>query len=166
MFLRLTQLNQNKNDLLQYRRLNKNSLKAMEGGNEYCNGPDQLIGEELATTLTTTQANGAVKIRRYEKDGFENQYPPLSVPTMLKRAADKYPTNTAMAVKRNGTWAKWTYEEYYKQSQMAAKGFIQLGLQRYHAVCVLGFNCPEWFVSQMGAIIAGGFSVGIYTTNR
>ena len=138
----------------------------MENENKYCNGPDQLIGDELATKLTTTQPDGIVQLRRYEQDGFEKQYPPLSVPTMLKSAAETCPKNTAMAVKRNGSWMKWNYEEYYKQSQMAAKAFIQLGLQRYHAVCILGFNCPEWFISQMGAIMAGGFSVGIYTTNR
>ena len=43
--------------------------------------------------------------------------------------------------------------------------FIKLGLQRFHSVCILGFNSPEWFISQMGGILAGGFSAGIYTTN-
>ena len=71
-----------------------------------------------------------------------------------------------MAVKRNGEWIKWNYEEYYEQSKIAAKAFIHLGLLRFHSVCILGFNSPEWFISQMGAIMAGGFSVGIYTTNR
>ena len=29
----------------------------------------------------------------------------------------------------------------------------------------LGFNSPEWFITQLGAILAGAFSAGIYTTN-
>ena len=30
---------------------------------------------------------------------------------------------------------------------------------------ILGFNAPEWFISQNAAIMAGGFASGIYTTN-
>ena len=132
---------------------------------KYCNGPDQVIGDEAADKLTATLPDQAVKIRRYGEDGFE-KYPPLSVPSMLKNAVEKWPENTAMATKRNGTWTKWTYKQYYEESRIAAKAFIQLGLERFHGVCILGFNAPEWFIAQMGAIIAGGLSVGIYTTDR
>ncbi|NXH22062.1 ACBG2 ligase, partial [Bucco capensis] len=41
----------------------------------------------------------------------------------------------------------------------------QLGLQRFHGVCILGFNSAEWFIADIAAILAGGFAVGIYTTN-
>ena len=70
-----------------------------------------------------------------------------------------------MAVKRNGVWLEYSYQDYYDQSRLAAKAFIKLGLLRFHSVCLLGFNSPEWFIAQMGAIMAGGFSAGIYTTN-
>ena len=132
---------------------------------KYCNGPDQVIGDEVVTELTTTQPDGAVRLRKYDEDGNE-RHQPLSVPTMLKNAAEKWPQNTALAVKRDGSWKKWNYKEYYEQSKVAATAFIELGLERFHGVCILGFNSPEWFISQMGAIMAGGFSVGIYTTNR
>lgn len=36
--------------------------------------------------------------------------------------------------------------DYLNDVRTAAKGFIALGLERYHAVCILGFNTPEWFV--------------------
>ncbi|NXM31783.1 ACBG2 ligase, partial [Oxyruncus cristatus] len=42
---------------------------------------------------------------------------------------------------------------------------LQLGLQRFHGVGILGFNSAEWFIADIGAILAGGFAVGIYTTN-
>ena len=32
-------------------------------------------------------------------------------------------------------------------------------------IIILGFNSPEWFITQLGAIMAGAFSAGIYTTN-
>lgn len=46
-----------------------------------------------------------------------------------------------------------------------AKAFIKLGLEPHNAVGVLAFNCPEWFLSQLGAVHAGGVIAGIYTTN-
>ncbi|KFP91910.1 Long-chain-fatty-acid--CoA ligase ACSBG2, partial [Apaloderma vittatum] len=42
---------------------------------------------------------------------------------------------------------------------------FQLGLERFHGVCILGFNSAEWFIADIGAILAGGFAVGIYSTN-
>ena len=47
----------------------------------------------------------------------------------------------------------------------AAKAFIKLGLARHYTVGIIGFNAPEWFIAQAGAIFAGGLSCGIYTTN-
>jgi len=32
---------------------------------------------------------------------------------------------------------------------------VQLGLEPHHAVGLIGFNAPEWFVSNFGAIFAG-----------
>ncbi len=32
---------------------------------------------------------------------------------------------------------------------------FQAGLERYHAVGIIGFNCPEWFIADLGAIFAG-----------
>ena len=32
-------------------------------------------------------------------------------------------------------------------------------------MCILGFNAPEWVISDVAAIFAGGFAAGIYPTN-
>jgi len=42
---------------------------------------------------------------------------------------------------------------------------VQLGLEMYNGVGIIGFNSVEWFVSDLGAIFAGGLATGIYTTN-
>ena len=39
------------------------------------------------------------------------------------------------------------------------------GLQPASAVCIMGFNAPEWFIADIGSIMAGGIAAGIYTTN-
>ena len=71
-----------------------------------------------------------------------------------------------MRVKREEIWREWTYQQYWDEAKIVAKAFIKLGLQPRHSVCILGFNSPEWFLAQLGAIIAGGISSGIYTTNK
>ena len=43
---------------------------------------------------------------------------------------------------------------------------MHLGLNRFESVSILGFNSPEWLIANNGAIAAGGFAAGIYTTNE
>ena len=32
---------------------------------------------------------------------------------------------------------------------------LQLGLEPYHGVCILGSNSPEWHIANMAAIMSG-----------
>ena len=41
-----------------------------------------------------------------------------------------------------------------------AKAFIALGLEPKRSVAILGFNAPEWFFSDIGAVFAGGIATG------
>ncbi|XP_041345621.1 long-chain-fatty-acid--CoA ligase ACSBG1-like isoform X2 [Pyrgilauda ruficollis] len=84
---------------------------------------------------------------------------------MFKESLEKYGSLNALASKKNGKWEKITFSEYYCLSRKAAKSFLKLGLERFHSVAILGFNSPEWFISAVGAIFAGGIVTGIYTTN-
>ncbi|CAK9293852.1 unnamed protein product [Gordionus sp. m RMFG-2023] len=65
----------------------------------------------------------------------------------------------------NKPWISVTYKEYYQMCRRVARAFLSLGLESTHAVAIIGFNSPEWFYSNFGAIFAGGISTGIYTTN-
>ena len=60
-----------------------------------------------------------------------------------------------MCVKRDGVWKSTTFAEYYQQVRTAARAFIQLGLQKFDGVAIMGFNAPEYFVANMAAIMAG-----------
>lgn len=57
-------------------------------------------------------------------------------------------------------WTSWTYEAYYNDCRSVAKAMISLGFEAHDAANVLGFNCREWFVANMSAILAGGKSAG------
>jgi len=123
-------------------------------------GPDQLFP---ADSYVCTTATGAVKLKIDER-GI-GSIPPLSIPTLLQRTVSRHMDKPALCVKRDGQWVKWTYKQYLHDVQVCARAFIRLGLERFHSVCILGFNSPEWFIADLAAIHAGGFAAGIYTTN-
>merc|ERR1719367_735707 len=126
-------------------------------------GPDLVI---QATNFTTTLPDGAVCIRKVDADA--DNYPPVSVPTFLRRAVDLAGDHTAMAVKRGeqgDQWTKWTYRQYLQEVEIAARAFIKLGLEPRHGVGIIGFNSPEWFIADLAAVFAGGMAAGIYPTN-
>ena len=68
-------------------------------------------------------------------------------------------------MKRNGVWVKWTYAEYWDEVITVAKAFIRLGLKPHHSVAILGHNAPEWHISNIASILAGGLACGVYTTS-
>ncbi|CAL7946117.1 unnamed protein product [Xylocopa violacea] len=125
-------------------------------------GPDQVLP---ADSFMTTKANGRVKIELND-DGMNSEQP-ISVPGLLSRRAKEYPDYVALLSRPDvmGHRKKYTYKEYEYQVRTVAKAFLKLGLERHHGVCILGFNSPEWFIADLAAIYAGGFAVGIYTTN-
>ncbi|CAL8126075.1 unnamed protein product [Orchesella dallaii] len=137
------------------------SLEWQRTGKEYTEGPDQILP---STAIYTWHRDGAVRISTLGHGELAKKTP-ISVPTMFRNSVEKKPGRAALAVKRNGKWIKWTYEEYYRDVRNVAKAFIALGLQPNHSVCILGFNSPEWFIADLGAIMAGGIPAGIYTTN-
>ncbi|XP_043528278.1 long-chain-fatty-acid--CoA ligase ACSBG2-like isoform X1 [Frieseomelitta varia] len=123
-------------------------------------GPDQILA---ADSFTTTKMDECVRIQ-LSNDNLK----PISVPGLLSRMAKKYPNHIALVARpdKTGRRKTYTFSEYENQVRIVAKGFLKLGLERFHGVCILGFNSPEWFFSDLGAIYAGGLAVGIYTTNN
>ncbi|XP_076178092.1 acyl-CoA synthetase bubblegum family member 1 isoform X2 [Ptiloglossa arizonensis] len=126
------------------------------------NGPDQILP---ADSSITTQANGRVKILVDNDEA--SSLKPISVPGLLTKTANLFPNQIALVTKpdTDGKRKTYTYKEYKNTVRIVAKAFLKLGLERYHGVCVLGFNSPEWLISDLAAIHAGGFAVGVYTTN-
>ena len=71
-------------------------------------GPDQIFD---ASSYVTSDINGKVKLRLDEN---ASEYPPMSLPSMLTKAAEESPDQIALGVKRDGDWVKWTYSDYLK----------------------------------------------------
>uniref|UniRef100_A0A182NTC4 long-chain-fatty-acid--CoA ligase n=1 Tax=Anopheles dirus TaxID=7168 RepID=A0A182NTC4_9DIPT len=117
-----------------------------------------------ADSYTSTDPAVPVKLR-IAKEGLAS-LDPLSVPDLMNRTVRDHPDHPAM-VFRNAQkqWQTVTYSEYRDRVHHMAKVFVKLGLEPHHTVAVLAFNSPEWFVSELSAIHAGGIITGVYTTN-
>ncbi|XP_068165644.1 long-chain-fatty-acid--CoA ligase ACSBG2-like [Antennarius striatus] len=89
----------------------------------------------------------------------------MTIHDMFTSSVENYGNHTALSWKVGTKWSSLTYKEYYQACRTAAKSFLKLGLQRFHGVGILGFNSVEWFIADVGAILAGGLAVGIYATN-
>ena len=74
-------------------------------------GPEQIFE---ADTLTTSEPDGSVLLRIEDNPDIGQLLEPISVPGLLIRAANMAPDITALAVKRDNQWMKWTYQQYLK----------------------------------------------------
>ena len=95
----------------------------------------------------------------------QTQPPKLRVMDVLERTVRSHGPRPALRVKRNGSWKTTTWDEYRHQARQVARALISLGTQPGRGVCIIGYNCPEWFFADIGAIYAGAVPAGIYTTS-
>lgn len=128
----------------------------------FLRGPDQI---KPANNFFTWKPDGLVKLRSSIDKSSDDDGKYISVPTQLKLTASMYPERVAIRYKVDETIRDVTFREYQSTCRIVAKAFLKLGLQRYHAVGILGYNAPEWIYSAVGTILAGGFEAGIYSTS-
>ncbi|XP_035514167.1 long-chain-fatty-acid--CoA ligase ACSBG2-like [Morone saxatilis] len=107
-----------------------------------------------ADQLWSTSRDKAVRLRM-EGSGSASSTP-ITIHQMFLETVESYGDHSALVYKKEGQWVTITWRQYYEQCRAAAKSFLKLGLERYHGVGILGFNSPEWFISDVGCIFAGG----------
>ncbi|MBW2206555.1 MAG: AMP-binding protein, partial [Deltaproteobacteria bacterium] len=71
----------------------------------------------------------------------------------------------AMRKKEYGLWQDITWNDYYRTARDLGSALIAMGLEKGDHVSIIGDNCPEWVIIDMGVQCAGGVVVGIYSTN-
>ncbi len=89
----------------------------------------------------------------------------LTVPRLFFDRVAELGQRIALRKKDLGLWRDISWEEYGRKARQTALGLVALGLEPGEAVAVIGENSPEWLYTDMGAMAAGGITVGIYTTN-
>ncbi len=88
-----------------------------------------------------------------------------TAPLMFKETALKYGDRVAMRSKEYGLWQDISWNDYYHQAGCVGAALMDMGLEPGDCVSIIGDNCPEWVIIDMGVQCARGIAVGVYSTN-
>jgi long-chain acyl-CoA synthetase len=87
------------------------------------------------------------------------------VPGLFKKTAEKYGDRVAMRKKEYGLWHDISWNEFYTLVKYVGSALISMGLKKGECVSIIGDNCPEWVIIDLGIQCVGGVAVGVYSTN-
>jgi long-chain acyl-CoA synthetase len=85
-----------------------------------------------------------------------------SIPARFMATSQRQPQAPAYFVRDAQGWQPTTWQEYAQQVRQAARALVALGVQPGDAVCILGFNRPEWTTMDLAAMMVGAMAAGIY----
>jgi long-chain acyl-CoA synthetase len=88
-----------------------------------------------------------------------------TTPAVFEKTVRACGDQVAMRYKELGLWHDISWRRYYDTAQNIGAALMDMGLEKGMSAAVIGDNCPEWVMIDMGIQFAGGVSVGIYTTN-
>jgi long-chain acyl-CoA synthetase len=88
-----------------------------------------------------------------------------TLPSRFLATTRRLAGSTAMRRKKYGIWHDITWQQYRERALEVAAALGESGLKPGDRVAIIGENGPEWLYIDMGIQLAGGVSVGIYTTN-
>ena len=79
----------------------------------------------------------------------------LTINTLIERAAERFPSKTALQIKREGYWQRFTYKDLHAAAQEIGQAFLKMGLQKGDRVVLYSENTPEWGAAYLGATSIG-----------
>jgi len=88
-----------------------------------------------------------------------------TVPRVFKDMVSKHGDRVALRKKEYGLWHDISWNEYYQQACHVGSALLSMGLKKGDGVSIIGDNCPEWVIIDMGIQCSGGVVTGIYSTN-
>jgi len=88
-----------------------------------------------------------------------------STPARLLATARRLGEAPAYFVREESGWQATSWTAYAADVQRAARALVALGVRPGEAVCILGFNRPEWVTMDFATMMAGGMTAGIYWTS-
>jgi long-chain acyl-CoA synthetase len=84
---------------------------------------------------------------------------------VFRKTVEKYQDRVAMRQKEYGLWHDISWNEYYILAKYVGSALISMGLEKGDTASIIGDNCPEWVILDIGIQCAAGVVVGIYSTN-
>lgn len=70
--------------------------------------------------------------------------------------------NPALWYDDGGTWKNYTWSQYAEKVRHFAGALIAMGFEEGDAIVIMGNNCPEWLIADIGAMVARGTPAGIH----
>lgn len=92
--------------------------------------------------------------------------PVTSVRELFQRSCNAFPENECLGWRQtpHTPYKWWDYEHTGKLVECIRSGLSQLGLEKGDRVGIYAKNCPQWALTQYGALSGGFVSVPIYDT--
>ncbi len=88
-----------------------------------------------------------------------------TVPEVFERTVAKNYSKVALRTKALGIWHDITWAEYHDRAKKVGCALLSFGFEKGEAACIIGDNCIEWVMADLGIQCVGGVSVGVYATN-
>jgi long-chain acyl-CoA synthetase len=83
---------------------------------------------------------------------------------LLSRYAEKFPKEDALCFKQNGSWKKFSTDEYIEFSNNFCRGLYELGFRKGDKIITVSANRPEWNFADMGMSMIGVVHVPVFTS--
>ncbi|MCX2485406.1 AMP-dependent synthetase/ligase [Pedobacter sp. MR2016-24] len=83
---------------------------------------------------------------------------------LLKYNLDKFPKEEFISGKNNGTWIKYSTQQFSDTVDHLSKGLIGLGMAKGSKIAVMSHNRPEWNITDFAVTQFGGYQVPLYPT--
>ena len=87
------------------------------------------------------------------------------LPTRFRNLKERLQDQVALRKKEYGLWHDLSWNEYYAMAKKVGSALVSMGLEKGQCVSIIGDNCVEWVVADLGIQCVGGVSVGVYATN-
>src|SRR5215208_15674 len=89
-----------------------------------------------------------------------------TVYSLFKERVAKYAAaGDVFYFRSHNEWQGVSWQRFEQETYDFATALLSLELQRGGSVCILMGNVPEWPISDIGTIMAGGVGVGLYPTS-
>jgi len=88
-----------------------------------------------------------------------------TVPAIFRETVNKLQDRVALRKKEFGLWHDISWNSYYNNAKWIGSALVSMGLTKGRCVSIIGDNCAEWVMIDMGVQCVGGVAVGVYSTN-
>ena len=77
---------------------------------------------------------------------------------------EHFPQNDSLAAKENGSWTKYSTQDFIDNATNISYGLLSLGISKDDKVGIISNNRPEWNFVDIGILQIGAVNVPIYPT--